>query len=1279
MTFLERRNHNRSAVKLDVLVSDKMQRSYNFTIKNFDFEGFQLTCQDNEVIADSIQANDLLDINFNIEQQGEIQNFHLEVVVVSTRDNRLVVRLFNPALDAIYELSEKQGKDKTHNDSILISSLDKQSLDILQIIKHSFLKNLSHTVEIFLPIAHDDFFQSAEQSDSNSEQMKFFDAINTLNKSKDKLKVQFLEQMENNFDFFGKQTKEEQQSADNKPQELDLIDQNEFETRLTVNQFIIQISPNHEHALSEIKLRLAVLFAVDEKKIEKTPFSPEVIFNEFSNVVHQCFLNDDVLLILYKRFEKVIDNHLAEIYKEINDIFISHDILPVIADKKYKIKKQDSAVEKITSTVDNPSSDSSAQVSSASQQLSNNTVEPVNTSQHQTELNTIKNNINLVPAYQTLKDLLNFQNGQGFTSNSNDFFLSDEYKKQLSLLINNLTLIQKKQAEDIKINGITKFELSSLVQECMKNDDYSIELKHEFEYTLDIIKRLFISISNDTGLGSPVKKLLLQLQVPLLKVSLLHKDFFESWSNPARMMINKLAIINFDDEKDKFYIKAHSFIVYLLHNFTEDLQLFSKIQKVLDELLKIQTSLYNKNVQEIIDNYIVKQIVINELASRLNNRSIPMFIADFISNQWLSVLISTYSNKGMESSQWQQYLQALDMLILSMSGDVSEEFIDSDVILFIIKQGLEENEQFNKKTFNDIESFLNNQNSEVSSVHFDRDIIFKLLINGYTLSDKKALLKINEGVTDAAVMANNAIAKRLKINDYLVFKQNKQTKRIQLIWQSDSQYMFIFAGRNGQKVADFSLMEVAAMLDRGQLAQTKEYDTPLLERSLYAIMGNLHDDLAKDSSIDKLTGLIRQNEFIRIFNEQLKQNKETAHNCALCLINIDRFSLINDACSFDAGDKYIAEISQLLKTSLNSDMILGRYGIDEFILFLPEYTIDKATEMSKLLCKLINDYTFKWHDKEFSLSASIGLVEVNKCHESGILLKSVVTAATLAKEMGRNRVHFLEYDDIEFNHRQELQLWATKVDQMLKTNQLNIRCQRLHPLFDNAAVQHYEMLLLINEDGDNVPPGEFIEAAELYNKMQDVDRWVINYVFNWFSKHLEQLDIMGGIAINLSGQSLNDVNFLSFIKEIFALYPEVPLEKICFEITETMAITNMTYANNIIHAIKEMGCEFSLDDFGTGQSSYEYLKNLPVDYLKIDGVFIKDIANNPADQAMVKSINEIGHFLGMKTVAEFVENDEIVGILKDIGVDYAQGYVFEKPLLITEFMEKSTFASQLTA
>jgi len=465
------------------------------------------------------------------------------------------------------------------------------------------------------------------------------------------------------------------------------------------------------------------------------------------------------------------------------------------------------------------------------------------------------------------------------------------------------------------------------------------------------------------------------------------------------------------------------------------------------------------------------------------------------------------------------------------------------------------------------------------------------------------------------------------------------------------------------------------MLDNGQLSQTNDYDLPLLERSLYNILGDVHDNIAKDSSIDKVTGLIKRQEFERLFTQQLELKKQTTYECALCLIDIDQFSLINDTCGFEAGNKYLSEIAQVISQNLPSEAIAARYGVDEFILMMPNHSLHEAQEVMEIQRKAINHYSFCWEDKEFTLSTSIGLVIVPEYNDAGVFLNAVVTATTIAKERGRNRVHFLEYDALELNHRKELQHWATRVDHMIKNNQLDVHCHRLQPLLDETLAPHYEMLLLVKDElGNNTPPGKFIEAAELYNKMADVDRWVIHYVFKWYTHRPEQLEQMGGVAINLSGHSLNDMGFLTFIQNTFEEYPILP-EQICFEITETVAITNLNHAINIVHDIKEMGCEFSLDDFGTGLSSYAYLKNLPVDYLKIDGVFVKDIVNNASDLAMVKSINEIGHFLGMKTVAEYVENDEIIALLKEIGVDYAQGFGVEKPILITENLKNLVHAN----
>lgn len=1273
---MERRTHHRLPIRLNADIHDKSNRSWSFIIENFGLDGLFLKWPNQSAIPDSIKVNDRLDAHFQIEIEKQTRAHNLELKVVRILDQALAVSLYNPALDAMSELSRMQQQAGLTSTSVT-NHLDIKSRNILDAVNQSFLNNLAYSTDLFLPTVHDSLFQQAETSKNNSEQALFFDAINTLNKTKDNLKSQFIELINIELNSFcqdsHKQLLGEEDNDDSV--DLDLIDQNEFEKWLAVNQLIIKISPHYEQELLEIKLRLTNLCGINVEKVDSIPFSPDTIFKCFSESIHQYFLNNDILLVLYRQFEKVIDSHLCEIYKTINQIFIDNNILPIIEKKKYQVIKEPElsiapAVEQspknhaqtgIAPELDNRPVPDGAEDFSPVDSL--NRVD--SRAQHMTEINTIKNNVDLSPTFQTLKELLSFQGGSEFNEISEEFLASDEYKQQSNSLIKELSNLQKQILTAIDKEKSYSGDLSDKLIDCVKKNKYAPQLYNEFKYSRDITRKLFDSIKKDQWLGDPVKKLLSLLQIPLLKVAFLHKDFFESWSNPARIVFNKLAMIDFDDEKNKFYIKARSLVLYLLKNYDQDLNVFEKAQRVLSQLIELQSNHYNKCINRIIKKWDAQQIVTNELASRLSGHSIPIVIADFISYQWLPVLVSTYLEKGNESSQWSQYLQALDMLILSMTGDVSDEFIDRDVILFVIKQGLDDNNLSNKKVIDDIESFLR-QGAKGHKIVLSMDVIIKLLINGYALSDKTALAKISKGLTDASSLANKAIALRLQENDFVVFNQNKKSSRLQFIWGSDNQNVFVFAGRAGQQAAVFNLMEVISMFENGQLSQTKDYDLPILERSLYAILGDVHDDIAYESRLDPITGFIDRKEFERLFAQQLKLEQEQGPECALCLINIDRFSLINETCGYEAGDRYLSEISQVISQNMPNDAVIARFGIDEFAIILPNHGEDEALNVADTQRQLVNSFIFRWQDKEFTLSASIGMVIVPEYNEAGLYLKAVVTAATIAQELGRNRVHLLEYDALELNHRQEIQIWATKIDQMIKNSQLDMRGQRLQPLLDESLKPHYEMLLLIKgEDGKMTPPAEFIEAAELYNKMADVDRWVIEYVLAWYSENPDLLEKTGGIAINLSGQSLNDVDFLTFIQDIFKQYP-VPPELICFEITETVAVTNMNHAINIVHAIKEIGCEFSLDDFGTGQSSYAYLKNLPVNYLKIDGVFIKDMVNNPTDQAMVKSINEIGHFLGMKTVAEYVENDEIIELLLEIGVDYAQGFGVEKPTLMKQ-------------
>ncbi len=1275
---MERRNHHRTPLRVDATVYNKEGHSWPFVIENVGFDGLLLKWPEQQPLPDKLRIGERLNVSFSIAHETAPENFQLEVKINRIQDDSIAVEIINPAINALINLSReqlKQGLDSKH------TSLDNNSRQIVEHIQQVFLNHLSKNTDIFFPVARDFLFERAETSRTNSTQLLFFDAIAIIDKVKSTLKIDFINAMEEHFKLC---CTEKDRPSEQSYGDLDLITQDDFENWLAVNEIIVNTQPHFKEPLSHIKKRLAFLYGIDEDKIITNPYSAEIIFKKFAEVVHKYFETNEIAIELYKQFEKVLNNHLFEIYKEINNILMDNNILPVIEKQKLTIVKAPSESTEPVQQVSYSSAASLYQAYSDQPQgippayyQASRPVELLSPelAEHKTEITTLDNNLNLVPTYQTLKELLSFKSDNEAVDGSSEFFASEEYQQQLLQLVDDLTVVQKQHEQSALNNKDEQFVVDTELDKHIDKEKYAHEMINEYLYTRDIITRLFNFIASDELLTKPVKKLLLFMHIPLLKVALLHKDVFESWSNPARIVINRLAMTDFEDEENKFYIKARGFVLYILKNYQRKLQVFEKVHEVLNQLLKLQAEYYNKNINKLIDKWNAQQIVTNELAMRLAEKPIPTLIADLISYQWIPILVTTYLEKGRDSVQWTQYLQVIDMLLLSIDENVHEEFIDNETILYILKQGLKETQQYDKKLLAKIVNYLTGRKS-TSSITLNQEFITKLLINGYALSDKTAILKLSKPVSDALTQHNKHIAKRLKVNDYVIFIKKNNKEKLQFIWGSDNQNVFVFVGKSGTQQGVFTLSEVVSMLNDGRLSPTKEFDLPLMERSLYAVLGDVHDDMAKELSRDKLTGLIKRVEFIRIFDQALEKIKETGEGRSLCFVNIDKFNLINDAFGFEAGDQYLAQIVGHIRQSIDDEIFFARYGIDEFIILLPDDDEHKTQTFAEHLRKIIQNFTFNWEQDEVSLAASIGVVMVSEYNDAKLFLHAVLMASKIAKETGGNRIHIMEYDAIELNHRQELQLWATRIDQMVKHNQLDIRCHRLHPIVDQSLPPHYEMLLLVKDkDGKHSPPAEFIEAAELYNKMVDVDRWVVNYVLNWYSEHPEQLEQMGGVAINLSGHSLNDMDFLEFIQGVFEQYTVVP-ERICFEITETVAIKNMNHAINIIHAIKDIGCEFSLDDFGTGLSSYAYLKNLPVDYLKIDGVFIKDIANNPEDRAMVKSINEIGHFLGMKTVAEYVENDDILQVLKELGVDYAQGFGVEKPILIHDMFKQDV--SQLS-
>jgi len=445
--------------------------------------------------------------------------------------------------------------------------------------------------------------------------------------------------------------------------------------------------------------------------------------------------------------------------------------------------------------------------------------------------------------------------------------------------------------------------------------------------------------------------------------------------------------------------------------------------------------------------------------------------------------------------------------------------------------------------------------------------------------------------------------------------------------------------------------------DSGQLTHYVGIQTDITESY------NLTQQLSYEATHDSLTGLVNRAEFERYLQRALRRAHTDGSEHALCYLDLDQFKIINDSSGHIAGDELLRQLAEVLKAKVRKSDLLARLGGDEFAVLVEHCTIQDAERVAEVLRKAITEYRFQWDGKSYAVGVSTGLVPITQLTVSMTeVLKAADAACYAAKDAGRNRIHIFREGDAELSRRYGEMRWVSRINEALETERYMLRFQPIVPVSAaNGSYWHYELLLSMRDhDGAMVSPGAFLPAAERYGLSVKIDRWVVANACSWLGTHPAELAQTQTCSINLSGPSISDKNFLGFVIDQLKA-TGIPAEKICFEITETAAITNLSSAARLISTLRELGCSFALDDFGSGVSSFAYLKNLAVDSIKIDGVFVKNICEDPVSRALVKAINDMGHAMGKRTIAEAVESKEVFEELRRIGVDYAQGFGIAAP------------------
>jgi diguanylate cyclase (GGDEF)-like protein len=626
-----------------------------------------------------------------------------------------------------------------------------------------------------------------------------------------------------------------------------------------------------------------------------------------------------------------------------------------------------------------------------------------------------------------------------------------------------------------------------------------------------------------------------------------------------------------------------------------------------------------------------------------SGRTLPTVVMEWLEQGWKPLLTLIYLRETVESKRFRGavklYRQVLSLF--NPSNAARKELLERFYPLIKIMH-----HELNKLNGNRPEhTRWHNEINLAAEQHLESGEIEEVTEVPAEVEEEKPILK-GKGVRRAL---------NLQVGDWLLMVESD--KNVAVVWVAEDGSKFACVNHSGMKVVDFTLEQLAVALDNGSIKRLYEQEESAVDQSLDALVKQIYNDLSAQANTDALTQINTRQHFMRHLKEETAKSHRSDLIHTLCMIDIDQFKLINSEYGVEGGDECLKAIAKVLLKASKNKNDCARMGSNEFAILFQHSDLSRGEEQARALKKKLEKLEIISAKHKFRIHLSMGVSELNYQISDEINLVAFAESACLsAKEKGGSRVYrYIENDHARIK-RDEFMSWANKLNQALESDQLQLLCLPVTAIQETEKKQRqYEVIISIeDENGTQVPPLEYLQAAEHYNRMYLIDRWTLEQLIKWMSTHPDEVANIDRFMIKLSGYSMNDDSLLAFIFDQ-AQEHDIPVNKFCFELNETSAIQDIEDAVDFMYEMRSLGCEFTLSDFGTGQSSFEYLKRLPVNYVKIDHTFIKELVTSSADYAMVKSIHEIAHFMAKKTIAEQVNDEDTLNILRSIGIDLAMG------------------------